>query len=363
MLIRPNLKIKSRLERRLSLYGRIRMSNLIQMREPEFAREVAAIERDPLFQTLFYGRGGLPRAILRQRWPGGRLCGSCFGLAENVAGSGAPAPVEEFLARHAGLVSSIQQMGVEAFERYFIHASEPLPLEDIARRTGLDLAEVRAINDLLLEIGAHVAAQPAGREPAPVRSFVCLARVGWEEGLPTFEFFFPHWARGLYQVRYDLLEQWKMKGILSPRDMRRLPGLLRRIEAANMRQNTLFRIVQGLVRLQSDFLVSHRTELQHPISQRQFARTLQLSPSTVSRALGGRSVLLPWGEEAPLLRLAPSRRQVVRAIVAAWLSGGARRETDAILAARLETECGIRVSRRTVTTVRHELGLKTSAVP
>jgi hypothetical protein len=47
---------------------------------------------------------------------------------------------------------------------------------------------------------------------------------------------------------------------------------------------------------------------------------------------------------------------VVRTLLAAWLADAGGRGTDAGLAARLATECGIRVSRRTVTAVRHELG-------
>ena len=123
-----------------------------------------------------------------------------------------------------------------------------------------------------------------------------------------------------------------------------------------MRQHTLFRIVHELVTLQADFLAKRRPECQHPVSLRQLARSLRLSASTVSRAMSGRSVLLPWGEEIPLIGLAPGRRQVVRAVLATFLDKQTACETDAGLAARLEKEYGIRLSRRTVTAVRHELG-------
>ena len=92
-----------------------------------------------------------------------------------------------------------------------------------------------------------------------------------------------------------------------------------------------------------------------PVSLQQLARRLELSPSTVSRALAGRSLRLPWGREAPLLSLLPGRRRVARRIVSLWLQEGFR-GTAAQLAARLEKDCGIRISRRTANSVRLEAG-------
>src|SRR5262249_19697870 len=151
------------------------------------------------------------------------------------------------------------------------------------------------------------------------------ARLTCAEGEPEFEFFSAHWARGLYRIRYDLLERWKDEGRLGGAERRRLPRLLKRLETVNLRQSTVFRILESLTRLQGPYLKSQDDRAQSPVSLRQLARRLELAPSTVSRALSGRSVLLPWGKEVPLITLLPGRRRLLRRILGDWLGGEASR--------------------------------------
>jgi len=156
-------------------------------------------------------------------------------------------------------------------------------------------------------------------------------------------------------LRYDLLEDWKRSGRLSGQDLRKLPHLLKRLETVNLRQNTMFRVLESLTKLQAEFLGSRSEESKRPISLRMLAHRLDLAPSTVSRALSGRSVLLPWGKEIPLIELLPGRRRILREVLSRWLEENLR-VTDSSLAERLRQERGIRVSRRTVNAVRNELG-------
>jgi DNA-directed RNA polymerase specialized sigma54-like protein len=104
--------------------------------------------------------------------------------------------------------------------------------------------------------------------------------------------------------------------------------------------------------IQADYLRSRRVEDMRPVSLRLLARRLQLSPSTVSRALAHRSVRLPWGLEVPLIAFVPGQRHVLKDILALWLNTD-NRQTDSVIAARLKKERGITVSRRTVNAVRH----------
>jgi DNA-directed RNA polymerase specialized sigma54-like protein len=179
-----------------------------------------------------------------------------------------------------------------------------------------------------------------------------LAQLSLQEGEPSFSFLTPHWARGLYNVRYDEIET--AKKALSGEERRQLPRLLKRIETLNLRQNTLYRILENIVALQADYLRSQETAKRRPISLRQLAHRLSLAPSTVSRALSGRSVRLPWGEERTLITFTPGRRKVVRELVEGWLESGLD-ATDAELAEKLRLEHAIKVSRRTVNAVRHQL--------
>ncbi len=345
------LEQRLRQDQRMAVFGRMRMAEWIEMPERDFAREIEKLEKSPLFRKLSFGSPSHNGAIRRQRWTRGRLIGAAEINERVMSGGGERVQVEEHLADRAELMNKIQAMGQEAFERYFLYGEEALPLADIARRTGISEEDARVIHDFLLELGAEEEFSDLPK-PASGGGYYCVARLSVEEDEPEFEFFSPHWARGLYQIRYDLLEQ--IKAELSTEELKRLPGLLKRLETINLRQSTMFRIFETLAKVQAGFLQTQEEELRKPVSLRMLARRLDLAPSTICRALSGRSVRLPWGKEAPLIALLPGRRRQLRLILGHWLKEDDS-PSDASLAERLRAEHGIAVSRRTVNAVRHEV--------
>ena len=342
-------------DQRLALLGRLRMAEWIEMREPDFAKQVEELEKAPLFKKLFFGAAGRPRVIARQRWPGAELSAGLYEINEAVTAGGERVKVEERLGERAALLPKIRALGQKNFERYFLYGEEGVSLEEIARRTGASLKDVRDIHNLLLEIGAEVEFSLPNREPGMARAYNCLARISLEGDQPHFEFFSPYWARGLYHVRYEQLEQWKDGKILDGPERKQLRHLLKRIEILNLRQSTLFLVLETMTKMHADFLRTRREELRRPISLRKLALRLDLAPSTVSRALSSRSVRLPWGREVPLIELVPGRRNILRGVLSLWLEEGGALGTDEHLAQRLKKEYGISVSRRTVNAVRNEL--------
>lgn len=350
-LLKTELHLRT--EQRLTLFGRLKMAEWIEMPEREFAGVLKKLEEDPLFQKLFRGLSGLPGVLRRQRWPLGRFSNAFYEMNEQTPAASGSAEVEKLLGRKAALLPKIKRMGREAFEKYFVYAEEPLSLKEIAHRTGLSLNEAKALHDLLLDIG--VVSEFFRPQADPGIAYTCLAQVTVEDGKPEFQFYTPSWARGAYHVRYDLLERWKREGRLSGKERQRLRFLLKKIEIVNLRQNTIYRILESLAALQTEYLRTHREDLMRPISLRMLAHRLDLAASTVSRALAGRSLRLPWGKEAPLIKLVPGQRKVLREILSRWLERPDPKESDARLAERLMREYRIRVSRRTINTVRNEI--------
>lgn len=341
---------------RLAVMGRMRMADWIEMPEREFAGEIAKLEKDPLFQKLYWGDKNIPGAFRRQRWPGGQLSGSFYEIDERTAaGAGERVGVEEFAQTRGAALAAIKRMGQKDFERYFLHGEDALTLEEIAKRTGLKAEEVRAIHELTVELGARAEFEGKTEAPtaSPGREAACLAQITLKGGAPVFEFYAPYWARGLYQVRHDLLDKWK-EGGLTPEERKHLPAMLKRLETVNLRQSTLFRLLETVARLQADYLKSEHPEDVRPISLRQLAKRLDLAPSTVSRAFARRSLRLPSEKELPLIAFVPGRRSVLRELLGQWLAESVA-VTDASLVERLKKERGISVSRRTVNAVRHEL--------
>jgi hypothetical protein len=352
-MAKTNLRLGQRQNQRLALFGRMRMAEWIEMPERDFAREIERLEKDALFKKLYFGNPAVAGALRRQPWPRASFAGMAEIDERVMGGGGERVKVEEGLEDRAGVMEKIKGMGSEAFERYFLYAHEALPLPEIARRTGLSEQDIHAVNDFLVEIGSQAEFSTLPRAPGGRGSY-CVARIQVDGDEPTFEFFSPHWARGLYQIRYDLIERMKDAAELTSLELKKLPGLLKRLETINLRQSTMFRILETLSKLQQAYLKSDRDELKKPVSLRMLARRLDLAPSTVSRALSDRSVRMPWGKELPLIRLLPGRRRQLRLILARWLKEDSA-PTDTALADRLRQEHGIAISRRTVNAVRHEV--------
>jgi hypothetical protein len=344
-----------RTQQRLAILGRLRMADWIEMPEREFARQIERVEKDALFRKLYFGAPGLPSAIRRRRWPGGRMSSSFYEIDESrVASAGERVDVEGRLDARRDVLALIKRIGQKPFERYFLHADEAVSLLEIAKRTGLSEEEVGRVHDLLLEIGAEAEFAGAPEAAAAERGTTCLAQLTKDGDKIAFEFVAPYWARGLYQVRYDDLESWKSSGTLNGDERRRLRHLLKRLETLNLRQSTVFRILESFATIQADYLRTRRDEDMRPVSLRLLARRLQLSPSTVSRALSRRAIRLPWGAEVPMIALVPGQRRVLKEILSRWLAESPA-STDAEFTRRFKVERGIAVSRRTVNAVRHAL--------
>lgn len=353
--MRQSQSIRTQADQRLALLGRLRMAEWIEMPEKTFAKQVEEMEKDPLFQNLFFGSANLPSAIHRQRWPGGRMASIFYEDAvERVSGEGERVQVEETLSEHASLLPLIRKIGQKNFESYFLHGEEAISLPEIAQRVGISEFEAGQIHDLLLDLGSQCEFYTPDRDPSLRKSYACIARISISNGNPEFEFYSPYWARGLYHIDYDRLEAWKRSKLFSGEKGRRLGGLVKKIEVLNFRQNTLFRVLKTLTEFQAKFLRTQDETLLKPISLSKLGKRLDLAQSTVSRAISGRSVHMPWGYEAPLSTLAPGQRWVLRQVMAKWIDEGVT-ASDATMVERFQTEYGIKISRRTVNAVRNRV--------
>ncbi len=342
-------------QQRLSIMGRMRMADLIEMPEASFAAEVAKIEKDDLFRKLYFGDRNLPPAFQRQKWPSGELHSSFYEIDEGrTAGSGERVPVEKMAVEQRAAVLAIKKMGRENFEKYFLRGNG-VPLEEISKLFGFSKEEILSVHDFLLdvEIRSEFEVPASLPDKTPTRGAACVAHLRVAEGEVRFEFYAPYWARGLYHIRYELIDRWK-RSSLSSSERTRLPSLIKRMEALNLRQSALYRVFESLSKVQIDYLSSRLSENLCPLSLRGLARRLDLSPSTISRSLSHRSVRLPWDEEIPIIALLPGKRWVMREIVGTWLKFSPAM-TDQELTAKLKAERGISVSRRTVNAVRHEI--------
>ncbi|MBI2069639.1 MAG: hypothetical protein HYT79_03475 [Elusimicrobia bacterium] len=353
------LRGSAKLNLRGRLIGRLQAAKIIGLPEREFAKFIQEIEMDPMFLKLYLPEKGAPRVIRRNPWTRAGLSGSFYAFDENLAaGSSAGVPVESLLAGKAELVGLIRRIGREAFEKYFLYGEDIRSLEEIAGLTGLSPEEARRIHEMILEVGVQSLFSEDARAQPALR-FTQIARIEVDEASPErplFLFNLPYMARGRYLINQQVLDELKDRGVFKTREEKKsLRRLIEKINLANLRQSTLFRILETVCAAQAKYLATGKTALKKPLSMRSLARELCLAPSTISRAAHGRGVKLPWGQEAPLSALMPARREVIRSILDEVLPlwPKEKKRSDRRLSKEVQARYGLAVNRRTLNAVRN----------
>jgi RNA polymerase sigma-54 factor len=155
---------------------------------------------------------------------------------------------------------------------------------------------------------------------------------------------------------------------------RELAGTLHRLCLINSRNRLTHALVQVVLASQAAYLRSGQALSLLPLTQAEISVRLRAEPGLslvadagrISRLVRGLSIALPHGKAVPLGRLLPKPRQVYCNFVdylvrkeQIWIAEGLLRGplTDEAIAAILEREYDMQLLRRTVTNIRHELGI------
>ncbi|MBK8575516.1 MAG: hypothetical protein IPN90_07530 [Elusimicrobia bacterium] len=136
-----------------------------------------------------------------------------------------------------------------------------------------------------------------------------------------------------------------------------MKSFVRRLEFINWRQNTLYRLLDFVCHAQRFYLATQDISKKTPITQRQLAKRLAVAPSTVNRAIQGRSLVLPWDEEVLLEDMFCSRKHLCLGVLQNMEGedshGG--QQTDLELQKELLARFGFLVPRRTLNSYRRSL--------
>ncbi|OIR06068.1 RNA polymerase factor sigma-54 [mine drainage metagenome] len=151
-------------------------------------------------------------------------------------------------------------------------------------------------------------------------------------------------------------------------------GILRRLRLINTRNRLTHALMQAVLTSQAEYLRSGLGLALLPLTQAEISARLisgsNLSvvadPGRISRLVRGLSIMLPNRKVVPLNTLFPKPRQVhchfvdhVIKTEKVWMAERVLREplTDKAIADILEREYGIRLLRRTVANIRHDLAI------
>jgi len=357
-----NLNIKqfltNKLMQRASLVGRVKLAQAIQMPEREWAKILQDIERNPVFQELFYSGAGTSRIISYKRYGRAELSQQFYDVSElNIAGNTVVSP-EVLLEGRQQVLKRIQKIGRTNFERYFLYREESLPVEALTERLQLNKDDVQQIQDFILQMSVNAEFfHPTKLMGEQLAKPTCVGHIlKNEDGSYSISFFSPHLARGRYEVNREELKKWIKERKLEKDQVAQLRKFVGIIDLLNLKQGAFMSCMEYVLGAQKEYFDTQDPAKLSPVSLRQVARILHFSPSTVCRTIGLRSVLLPWGHEVRIAHLMPGKRKVLVSIVEKFIESGQNTTTDLALTKKIVEGYGIKVSRRTVTACRHALG-------
>jgi hypothetical protein len=322
----------------------IKLAHLLELPEIEFAKRVRELEADVFFRALLDAKVVSVRPYANAGFASRRFEG--WGLS--TASDGVPA-----LDGHGDLARLIQRVGQERFEECFLR-EEQLTDQDRARLCDISRVEAARLREMVNSL--YVQAEFETVVPAPVsaKTYSAVAGITVDGGKPGLAFFNREIWKGRYHV--DEEKRRRMLETLPVPDARRVEKILQELELLDRRKTTLYRTLEALIDTQTEFFVSGDPDKRQPLTQRDLAGSLRISPSVLNRLISNKSIQLPWGLEAPLKVLLPSRKSIIRNRLHELIRDNPHL-SDVELGQWVDRLHGVTLSRRSIAQYRADLGL------
>lgn len=336
----------------LRQFLRLEQATLLEMPAEEFQRLIAELEKSPLFHQLCHQEG----IIRYQRFPKADLSSYFHELKEELIADKGSLDLEELLQEREEVVEAIKGLGLERFKQYFLYPEPGGTIEDVARECDLEPWEVERINELVdrFSIMSEFFHPSELGSPKGIHYYRIASVERGPEGF-VIGYFAPSLARGGYAIDYERFEKLAGDGFFSAIEAREIRQLLRRLELVNSRKDTIYRILIHVVEKQALYLESGDSRALLPFTQKELAQRIAVASSSVSRAIRGKSIDTPWGEEKPLKDFFPRPRRFRRELVRQILQAEEKPLSDERVKGKVEEKFGVSLSRRTVSSLRKEL--------
>jgi len=341
--------VNFRIEPSVKIRHNLAFFHILQKDEKNIFELLRKVEKDPLFRKLC-GHSGFARVISFKKnsnsafawqglsdenFPQGSIASFCGGIS---------------LESRERILKIIRSVGQAKFEKYFL-GEVSISKEKVLKECGISSNEYRDIMAFLAAFFNAYENIPSSR--LPTDCFKCVARVARERGRFVIEYLSLYYARGLYVINEKRLSEVKTSGLLSEDELNRIDSLLRQIEVINWRKKCIYKIIENLVKIQKPFFERRKTII--PLSQRRLAVEAGISPSSVSRIIRNKSLLLPWGEEMPLAAFFRKQKYYIINIIKHLRPHPGKKLTDIEICRIIEKKCGIKISRRSVNLYRRSI--------
>jgi len=340
-------------------------ASLLEMPDDEFHRLITEIEKSPLFRRLYQKE----KLVRYQRFTRTDISSSFYQVKEERVVDKGSVDIESLLLNKEYIIRQIQNLGLEKFKRYFLFPESGMTPKELAKECDLEVSEVQKINSLIDEFSIlsefyHPSTLSSGRI---YYSKIASVERG-EEGF-IIGYFSASFARGRYSIDYERFEELKASRALSEAEVKEARQLFKRLELINSRKDTVSQILQNIIERQALYLESGDLRSLLPFSQKELAKKIGIAPSSISRAIRGKSIDTPWGAETPLKHFFPRPKRFKQELIRQLLETEPGLASDEAIRVKLREKFGVAISRRSVASLRKELkfpaarGRKTSISP
>jgi len=330
---------------------RMEQANLLEMPEDEFHKLIIEIEQNPLFRRLYQKE----KLVRYQRFPRTDISSSFYQLKEEIVADRGTLDIESLLLNREYIVRQIQTLGLEKFKQYFLFPESGMTLDEIARECNLEVAEARKINNLIDEFSIMSEFYHPSNVTSDSIRYSKVASVEKDKEGFVIGYFSASLARGRYSIDYERFAELAAAGVFTEAEVKKVRQLLKRLELINSRKDTLSQILQNIIDKQALYLESSDVRALLPFSQQELAEKIGLAPSSVSRAIRGKSIETPWGAEIPLKHFFPRPKRFRKELLRQLLETDNELSSDEAIRTKLWEKFGVAISRRSVANLRKEL--------
>ena len=297
---RPQIRLNHNLRNKTSaaIMGGLKLAHMSEMPEEEFEELLKDIEKSKTFKLL-----KASGAIGVLEFSNARYSARNFAGYNLKLSSGS---LPELADGKGDMVCLMQGIGQEKFEELFL---KDVNLNDTQRaeKSGISIEDAARLRDFVNKIFIQSEFESVSA-PAPEKVFSSVAGIEIEDGEPFISFFNREIWKGRSKINED-----KLDGFLdsvSKAEKIKAEKILKRLEFAEKRKTSLYKALEILMNIQSDYLLSGEPVKRRPLSQKTLAKNLEIDKSVLNRLVSNKSIQLPWGMEAPMATLLPSSKEI-----------------------------------------------------
>lgn len=346
---------------RLRLIGRIKLADLMELSESDFAKTIKKIENDPLFKKLFSPSNRQEKVISYLRFPRSGLAKSFYELKEDIAVDRSSLNIESFLDSRKEAIPVIKRLGIDKFKKYFLYNDGELSYKNISLACDLAEKEVTKIMTLIDDFSIH----SEFFNPSMINldrniAYSKIAKIEKDDsGDFGISFFSPHLVKGRYWINYEKLAELKNR-VFNQAELKKINRLLYTLKTINTRKSIIYKVIRKILKKQDVYFATANHKDLVSLSQRELAKEMNVNPSLISRAIARRSIETPWGEEYPVKYFFPSRKKTIKRLITDIIDDGKCIYTDEGIREELKKAFNIDISRRSVASYRQELKINSS---